>query len=62
MRLGLADLAQPLVPIWQEAGGLPAAVAVMSCWRAWAGGTNFPLHLDVYLGLGEAARGEAGAP
>ena len=33
---------------------MPAAAAVMSRWRAWAGGTNFPLHLAVCLGLGEA--------
>ena len=30
-------------PIWQDSGALPAAAAVMSCWCAWAGGTNFPL-------------------
>ncbi len=31
-----------------------AAATAMSFWRAWAGGTNFPLHLAVCLGLGEA--------
>jgi PDZ domain len=33
---------------------LPAATAAMSCWRAWAWGTNFHLHLTICLGLGEA--------
>lgn len=57
IRLGLADLAQRLVPpISQQPGGWPAAAGVMSYWRAWTGGTTCPRHLAVCLGRGEAVR------